>query len=358
MVKYAKLLGVSLMVGAGVGGGYGYYLYKKATIPLASPSEGGEYVLTQQPPSFDPAREIRIPTDTTGLKITLFQYQTCPFCCKVRAFLDFYGFSYDIIEVNSVTRKQTRWTDYRKVPFAVIKLPNSDKVLQLKDSTMIISVLQSFLDNKSDGLLDLVKCYPTMRYTDEEGENRTDIMNRYFLMYGRHPSGRTKEDIVEERKWRKWVDDVYVHVLSPNVYRSPSEAFQAFQWFSKVGNWEQHFSTWERLLVVYVGSAAMYLIGKNLKRRHQLKDDVRQSFYEETNVFLKALKKKGTNFLGGDKPNLADLAVFGVLTAVEGCEAFQDVRVNTKISQWFNSMSECVKEHAGSPLVVERASVI
>ncbi|KAK4303366.1 hypothetical protein Pmani_009849 [Petrolisthes manimaculis] len=358
MVKYGKLFGVSLIVGASVGGGYGYYLYKKTTIPLASPSEGGEYVLTQQPPSFDVAREIRVPTDTTGLKITLFQYQTCPFCCKVRAFLDFYGFSYDIIEVNSVTRKQTRWTDYRKVPFAVIKLPNSDKVLQLKDSTMIISVLQSFLDNKSDGLLDLVKCYPTMRYTDEEGENRTDIMNRYFLMYGRHPSGRTKEDIVEERKWRKWVDDVYVHVLSPNVYRSPSEAFQAFQWFSKVGNWEQHFSTWERLLVVYVGSAAMYLIGKNLKRRHQLKDDVRQSFYEETNVFLKALKKKGTNFLGGDKPNLADLAVFGVLTAVEGCEAFQDVRVNTKISQWFNSMSECVKEHAGSHLVVERASVI
>lgn len=38
----------------------------------------------------------------------------------------------------------------------------------------------------------------------------------------------------DERKWRKWVDDVYVHVLSPNVYRSPSEAFEAFQWFSKV----------------------------------------------------------------------------------------------------------------------------
>lgn len=35
----------------------------------------------------------------------------------------------------------------------------------------------------------------------------------------------------------------------------------------KIGNWEQHFATWERLLVVYVGSAAMYLIGKNLKRR-------------------------------------------------------------------------------------------
>lgn len=30
------------------------------------------------------------------------------------------------------------------------------------------------------------------------------------------------------------MDDVLVHVLSPNVYRTPSEALQAFQWFSKV----------------------------------------------------------------------------------------------------------------------------
>lgn len=36
---------------------------------------------------------------------------------------------------------------------------------------------------------------------------------------------------------------------------------------AQVGNWEEHFATWERLLVVYVGAAAMYIIGKNLKRR-------------------------------------------------------------------------------------------
>lgn len=30
------------------------------------------------------------------------------------------------------------------------------------------------------------------------------------------------------------MDDVLVHVLSPNVYRTPSEALQAFHWFSKV----------------------------------------------------------------------------------------------------------------------------
>ncbi|KAK7084408.1 hypothetical protein SK128_013069 [Halocaridina rubra] len=355
--KYAKLLTISFGIGATIGGYQMYELYKKVNTPLSNPSEGGEYILQESPPDFKPARVIQRPTDSTGLKITLYQYQTCPFCCKVRAFLDYYGFSYNVIEVNSVTRKQTKWTSYRKVPFAVIEMPNSDIILQLKDSSMIISVLQSFLCNKSETLEKLVKCYPTMAYTDEEGERRIEIMNRYFLMYGQHPPGRSKEDIVDERKWRKWVDDVLVHVLSPNVYRTPDEALQAFRWFSKAGNWEEHFANWERLLVLYVGAAAMFFIGKNLKRRHKLRDDVRESFYEDINTWLKAIKKKGTKFMGGDEPNLADLAVYGVLTAVEGCSAFQDVKINTKITPWFDRMTEAVKHSEGCNLTAQRGDV-
>ena len=71
----------------------------------------------------------------------------------------------------------------------------------------------------------------------------------------------------EERKWRKWVDDHLVHMLSPNVYRTPSEALQAFHYFSEVGEWEKNFSTPERLVVIYAGAAIMYLLGKMLKKR-------------------------------------------------------------------------------------------
>lgn len=102
----------------------------------------------------------------------------------------------------------------------------------------------------------------------------------------------------------------------------------------------------------------MYYIGEIFIScyRHQLQDDVRQSFYEQVNVWLKALKKKGTKFMGGNSPNLSDLAVYGVLTAVEGCDAFQDVKSNTKISHWFENMSEIVKQHGGATLVSERGS--
>ena len=39
----------------------------------------------------------------------------------------------------------------------------------------------------------------------------------------------------------------------------------------EVGEWEKHFSAWERFIVVYIGSAAMWIIGKRLQKRHGLK---------------------------------------------------------------------------------------
>lgn len=65
--------------------------------------------------------QIKSETDSTGLKLTLYQYQNCPFCCKVRAYLDHHGFSYNVIEVNSVRRSQIKWSQYKKVPILVIE---------------------------------------------------------------------------------------------------------------------------------------------------------------------------------------------------------------------------------------------
>lgn len=69
-----------------------------------------------------------------------------------------------------------------------------------------------------------------------------------------------------------------------------------------------------------------------------LKDDVRQSLYEECNTWVTAVENSGGKFMGGDQPNLADLAVYGILSSIEGCLAFKDVRENTKINAWYNNM--------------------
>jgi microsomal prostaglandin-E synthase 2 len=85
--------------------------------------------------------------------------------------------------------------------------------------------------------------------------------------------------------------------------------------------------------------------------RHNLKDDVRQSLYDECNFWVKQLKKQNTKYLGGSSPNLADLAVFGVLNSIEGCNAFKDLLQNTRIGPWYYDMKVAVEKHLGNNLL-------
>jgi microsomal prostaglandin-E synthase 2 len=342
-----QLLFKALGVGAVVGGVLGYQSSQssKKKAQIANDGNVKEYILTEKPPDFPVARSISTDTDRSGLKVTLFQYQTCPFCCKARAFLDYYGINYDVIEVNSVLRTQMKWSKYKKVPVVVVEY--KDKILQLNDSSVIVSALFSKLADPTANLEQIMDCYPTIRYVDADGKEKADIQNQYFLMYNEAKVNRTKEDIVEERRWRRWADDTLVHTLSPNVYQTPSEALATFQWFDQAGNWPNLFSTWERYLVIYAGAMVMWLIGKRLKKRHAIKDDPRESLYDACNHWTKGLKKKGTPFMGGEKPNLADLAVYGVLSAIEGCTAFADARRNTSIGAWFDLMKESVGKRRG-----------
>ena len=68
----------------------------------------------------------------------------------------------------------------------------------------------------------------------------------------------------EERKWRKWVDNTFVHTLSPNIYRTASEAMQAFEYFSKQSN----FGTVEKYTTYLAGPVVMYFVGKHVKNKY------------------------------------------------------------------------------------------
>ena len=52
--------------------------------------------------------------------VTLYQYDVCPFCNKVKAQLDFLGIAYDVVEVNPLTKSELGFSkEYRKVPIVV-----------------------------------------------------------------------------------------------------------------------------------------------------------------------------------------------------------------------------------------------
>ncbi|XP_060065174.1 prostaglandin E synthase 2-like [Ylistrum balloti] len=299
-------------------------------------------------PNIQPSRQIRIPTDKTGMKLVLYQYQTCPFCCKLRALLDYYGLSYDVVEVNSVLRSEIKWSQYKKVPILVFQAQGNEEQIQLNDSSVVMSILYTYLLDPTKTVNVIKSFYPQVEVFDEvKNKNVNDFLNKYAIMYQEDASdGRTTEQQMEERTWRTWTDKTLVHMLSPNVYRTPSEALQAFRYFSEVGEWENVFSFPMRMFVIYTGATAMYFLGKVLKKRYNLHNDVRVSLYNECDVWVKAVGRN-RKFLGGDKPNLADLSVYGVLSSIEGCDAFKDTLERTKIKPWYNRMKNAVQRHEG-----------
>lgn len=113
-------------------------------------------------------------------KVTLYQYEPCPYCCKVKAVLDYLRIPYDVVEVNPLTKSETKaLTDYKKVPVCTI---NGDVVV---DSSAIISRLR-----------ELVR--------DVDGADATT-------------DGVSLE---EEERWRKWVDEKLVRLSLLRVLRT------------------------------------------------------------------------------------------------------------------------------------------
>ncbi|KAM5298893.1 prostaglandin E synthase 2 [Ctenodactylus gundi] len=276
---------------------------------------------------------------SSPLQLTLYQYKTCPFCSKVRAFLDFHALPYDVVEVNPVLRAEIKFSSYRKVPILVAQEGGSSQ--QLNDSSVIISALKSHLVS-GQPLEEVITYYPPMKALNDQGKEVTEFCNKYWLMLDEKEAQRMyggKEARTEEMKWRQWADDWLVHLISPNVYRTPTEALASFDYIVREGK----FGALEGAVAKYIGAAAMFVISKRLKSRHHLQDDVREDLYEAANKWVAAVGKDRP-FMGGQKPNLADLAVYGVLRVMEGLTAFEDLMRHTHIQPWYLRVEKAIAE--------------
>ncbi|KAF6163908.1 hypothetical protein GIB67_024763 [Kingdonia uniflora] len=240
-------------------------------------------VYAKEPPSSE-----LIPKD-----VILYQYEACPFCNKVKAFLDYYDIPYKIVEVNPISKKEIKWSEYKKVPILTVDGEH------MVDSSAIINKLESRIHPER-----LVASTPD-------------------------------KDDDEENKWRRWVDNHLVHMLSPNIYRNASEALESFDYITSKGN----FSFMEKVTAKYAGAVAMYFVSKNLKKKYNITDE-RASLYEAAETWVDALG--GRQFLGGTKPNLADLAVFGVLRPIRYLRSGKDMVEHTRIGEWYTRMEGVV----------------
>lgn len=330
------------LIGTGVGAfGGSCYTFYSSWLDKNAHKEHEKYaptIIEEFPRGVQITKRYINPNDNSNLDVVLFQFQTCPFCCKVRAYLDSVGISYSVVEVDAVLRQDIKWSKYKKVPMVLVrqKDPNNQGFIQLTDSSTIISVLASYMHNRKQNLVELANYYPNISFFDDQGKKQHDIMNKYFLMYqDQAPKNMSKEDQEVERKWRNWADQHLVHLISPNCYRTYGESVETFNWFSDAGEWHIYFPKWERDLMVYAGAIAMWGISKMLIKKHKLTEDVRGHIYNALDSWTNELKKRKTTFLGGKQPNLADISVFGILNSMEGCQAFKDCLENTNIGKIF-----------------------
>ncbi|XP_038063666.1 prostaglandin E synthase 2-like [Patiria miniata] len=276
--------------------------------------------------------------DASRLKLTLYQYQVCPFCCKLRAFLDFYGVPYQVVEVDPIRRKELKFSEYRKVPILVQEGPANEKT-QLNDSSVIISALTTYMSTDEKDFQRIVSYFPRMESEDKKGKKSVEFGNKYEVMTGK--PGRTVNE-KEEKKWREWVDGVLVHYIPPNIYRSPSESLQAFSYISS----HSQYNTMQQFVIKYAGAVGMFFVAKKLKKKYDIPDDVRSCLYSAADDWTKAVGNR--KFMGGDKPNLADLAVYGALSSIEGLDAFNDMLYHTNIGSWYQRTRKAVKNKDGA----------
>ncbi|CAI5528637.1 unnamed protein product [Closterium sp. Naga37s-1] len=327
-----------------------------ASFSLVAAFSGTATVAAKERPEVDLGRDA---------EVVLYQYEACPFCNKVKAFLDYYDIPYRVVEVNPVGKKELKWSPYKKVPVLVV---NGESLV---DSSAIISELHRRLNpSKATNIpaaSAAVSAAASAAAASAPGAYASAIGGGSGSSAGGTSSsggsgvaevvghvgergvaeGQAEEELDEETRWRRWVDGHLVHLLSPNIYRSPSEALEAFDYIATNGN----FSAWERMMARYFGAGAMYVIGKKLKKKHGIADE-RTDLYKAADEWVAALGDR--KFLGGETPNLADLAVFGVLRPIRHLTAGRDMVANSSIGPWYERM----EQHVGASARITAAEAV
>eukprot|EP01026_Neomeris_dumetosa_P052324 TRINITY_DN4626_c0_g1_i4.p3 TRINITY_DN4626_c0_g1~~TRINITY_DN4626_c0_g1_i4.p3 ORF type:complete len:359 (-),score=74.18 TRINITY_DN4626_c0_g1_i4:123-1199(-) len=260
--------------------------------------------------AYAPPSELKgIPKD-----FTLYQYRICPFCNKVRAFLDYHNIPYKVVEVNPVTKAELKWSKYKKVPVLVM----DDE--QVNDSSAIISRLDAEI------AATIPPPPPPPRTLPKLFTKPPQTLE---------VAAATPEEV---RRWREWVDTRFVRIITANIYRTVGESWQTFSYITESGN----FNWFQRTGARYFGTGLMYSVGRGMPKKYNIEGDLRQNLYSDADEFVKAIGER--QFMGGKEPGLADLAVFGVIRAITGTDTFNDLMKNSNILPWYERMREKVGE--------------
>ena len=262
-----------------------------------------------------------------GATVRLYQYQTCPFCNKVRAYLDYHRVPYELVEVNPMNKKEIAFTGLKAVP--VVSVDG----LILHESSSIIAAFDQ-----------LFKHYD--RHTHTAGKAPAAVAGQRQPVATAAPPGSSSSPSsstvdAEEERWRQWVDSHLIFLTAPNLYTSLSASLQSMDYI--MSNTSLPLS--QRLLSKYVGGPMMFLVTEfKLKKKRGITDARAQLFAALRQWGSEALQ--GRSFRGGDRPDVSDLAVFGVCRAMMGFpvgdELMDDRNTSRGFTDWYERMEAAV----------------
>lgn len=86
----------------------------------------------------------------------------------------------------------------------------------------------------------------------------------------------------------------------------------------------------------------MWAAQGKIKKKYNI-DDEREALYLAIKDWTNALEGADGPFVGGTKPNLGDLCVFGCIKAIEGLDTHKDVLAIEGVAPWYNSMKSTLE---------------
>ncbi|KAJ9510120.1 hypothetical protein QJQ45_015606, partial [Haematococcus lacustris] len=237
---------------------------------------------------------------------------------------------YSVVEVNPLTKSELKWSSYKKVP--VIKLEDGDVVA---DSSVIISRIAAEVEASKASSV-------SQSSSSSKGWGVRASKSSSSNTYSAQAAAVSKDAVLEEEaKWRRWVDERFVKVITANIYRSWDESFNTFRYITEQTNWSWGTREAARLS----GALLMWQVGKRMPAKYGIEGDLREALYSDCNKLVDALPP-GQPFLGGAEPNLADLSAYGVLKAVWHTPTFEDAMQFSKIAAWYQRVEAAIGQSA------------
>lgn len=170
------------------------------------------------------------------MDITLYQYLICPFCSRVKSYLDYSKIPYSAVEVNPLTKGELQSIDtkLKKVPIAIVN------GVVVEDSLAIIRAIGEH----------------SHHHHDHHGSTSSEK---------RRSSSSFKQLWTSDTEyWSEWSEKKLAVMLYPNITRSFEESWECFAYAADVATW----NAFMRAAVRVTGPLFMSLANGKIKKKY------------------------------------------------------------------------------------------